>query len=57
VSLLWEDGGGEVFAFLRASDPRKALVRQLTEIEPLLADVGSSLTRTSRSRSSSTTQR
>src|SRR5438093_2413697 len=40
VSLLWEDGGGEVFAFLRASDPRKALARQLTEIEPLLADAG-----------------
>jgi hypothetical protein len=39
VSLLWS-GDEEVFAFLRASDPRKALIRQLTEIEPLLAEAG-----------------
>jgi hypothetical protein len=39
VSLLWS-GDDEVFAFLRASDPRKALVRQLTEIEPLLGQAG-----------------
>jgi hypothetical protein len=39
ASLVWE-GADEVFAFLRASDPRHALVRQLAEIEPLLAEAG-----------------
>ena len=39
ASLLQGDGD-EVFGFLRASDPRRDLARQLTEIEPLLAEHG-----------------
>ena len=39
ASLLW-NGGDEVFGFLRASDPRLALQRKLTEIEPLLTESG-----------------
>jgi hypothetical protein len=39
ASLLQGDGD-EVFSFLRASDPRRDLARQLTEIEPLLAEHG-----------------
>jgi hypothetical protein len=39
ASLLW-DGGGDVFGFLRASDPRRSLIRQMGEIEPLLAEAG-----------------
>ena len=39
ASLLHEEGD-EVFSFLRASDPRRDLARQLTEIEPLLAEHG-----------------
>jgi hypothetical protein len=39
VSLLY-DGGEAVFGFLRASDPRIALNRQLGEIEELLAGGG-----------------
>ena len=39
ASLLREEGD-EVFSFLRASDPRRDLARQLTEIEPLLAEHG-----------------
>ncbi|HEY7730811.1 MAG TPA: DEAD/DEAH box helicase [Gaiellaceae bacterium] len=39
ASRLQEEGD-EVFSFLRASDPRHDLARQLTEIEPLLAGHG-----------------
>src|SRR5438445_561391 len=39
ASLLWS-GGEDVFAFFRASDPRRALVRTLADIEPLLAEGG-----------------
>ena len=39
ASLLQEEGD-EIFSFLRASDPRRDLARQLTEIEPLLAEHG-----------------
>jgi hypothetical protein len=39
AALVW-DGADDVFAFLRASDPRKALTRQLAEVEPLLAAGG-----------------
>ena len=39
AALLHEEGD-EVFSFLRASDPRRDLARQLTEIEPLLAEHG-----------------
>jgi hypothetical protein len=39
ASLVW-GGDDDVFAFLRASDPRKALTRQLAEVEPLLAESG-----------------
>ncbi len=39
ASLLQQEGD-EVFSFLRASDPRRDLARQLTEIEPLLAEHG-----------------
>ena len=39
ASLLWEGGDG-VFSFLRSSDPRRALTRQLTVIEPILAEGG-----------------
>jgi hypothetical protein len=38
ASLLQE--GDEVFRFLRSSDPRRDLARQLAEIEPLLAEHG-----------------
>jgi hypothetical protein len=36
ASLVWE-GGGDIFSFLRASDPRAALVEQIAELEPVLA--------------------
>jgi hypothetical protein len=39
ASLLWS-GGHEVYSFLRAGDARRDLIRQLTEIAPLLADAG-----------------
>jgi len=39
ASLLW-DGGGDVFGFLRAGNPRRDLFARLAEIEPLLADAG-----------------
>ena len=39
ASLLWQ-GGGAVFSFLRASDPRRDLIRELAHVEPLLAEVG-----------------
>jgi hypothetical protein len=39
-ALLLHEEGDEVFSFLRASDPRRDLARQLTEIEPLLAEHG-----------------
>ena len=39
ASLLW-NGGDEVFAFLRASDPRRALIHGLADVEPVLADGG-----------------
>ncbi len=39
ASLLW-NGGDEVFAFMRASDPRRALIRGLADIEPVLAEGG-----------------
>src|SRR5438445_1372526 len=35
AALLWS-GGESVFAFFRASDPRRALIQRLVEIEPLL---------------------
>src|SRR5665213_2884622 len=31
ASLLWSDAGDEVFAFMRASDPRRALIRGLED--------------------------
>jgi SNF2 family DNA or RNA helicase len=40
ASVLWSEGGDEVFAFLRASDARRALIRGLAEIEPVLAEGG-----------------
>ena len=39
ASLLWSRDD-DVFAFLRAGEPRRDLIRHLTELEPLLADVG-----------------
>jgi hypothetical protein len=39
ASLVW-DGGHGIFSFLRASDPRKDFIRELGEIEPLLAEHG-----------------
>ncbi|MGI9111532.1 MAG: SNF2 helicase-associated domain-containing protein, partial [Gaiellaceae bacterium] len=39
AGLLWSGDGG-VFSFLRASDPRRDLIRRLAELEPLLAEVG-----------------
>ncbi len=39
ASLVWE-GGEDIFSFLRARDPRKDLIRQLAELEPLLAEYG-----------------
>ena len=39
AALLWS-GGESVFAFFRASDPRRALIQRLVEIEPLLAEGG-----------------
>ena len=39
ASLL-EEGADEVFSFLRASDARRDLARQLTAVEPLLAERG-----------------
>src|SRR5260370_278249 len=40
ASLLWSGGGKSVFAFFRASDPHRALIQRLVEIEPLLAEGG-----------------
>ena len=40
ASLLWNEGGDEVFAFMRSSDPRKAVIRGLADVEPLLAEGG-----------------
>jgi len=37
ASLVW-DGGGDIFSFLRASDPQTAFVHRLAELEPLLAE-------------------
>jgi hypothetical protein len=39
ASLVWS-GADEVFSFLRASDPHLDLMRQLAEVEPLLAQLG-----------------
>ncbi len=39
ASLLWS-GGDDIFGFLRASDPRRALQQQVTAIEPVLAESG-----------------
>ena len=39
ASLL-EEGGDEVFSFLRASDARRDLAKQLTAVEPVLAERG-----------------
>jgi len=39
ASLL-DDGGEEVFAFLREGDPRSAIRRRLETIHPILADAG-----------------
>ena len=35
ASLVWE--GGDIFSFLRASDPQTAFVQRLAELEPLLS--------------------
>jgi hypothetical protein len=40
ASLAWDNKGDGIFSFLRASDPRKDFIRQLAEIEPLLAEHG-----------------
>src|SRR5258708_7360519 len=40
ATLLWGEGGDEVFAFMRSSDPRKALIRGLADVEPLLLEGG-----------------
>ena len=39
AALVWNGGGG-VFSFLRASDPRRDLIRQLAELEPILTEAG-----------------
>ena len=39
ASLVWNGEDG-IFSFLRASDPRRDLIRRLAEIEPLLAEAG-----------------
>jgi SNF2-related domain/SNF2 Helicase protein/Helicase conserved C-terminal domain len=39
ASRLW-DGGAEIFAFVRSSDPQRDLIRQLTPLEPVLAEAG-----------------
>jgi superfamily II DNA or RNA helicase len=39
ASLL-RSGDGDVFAFLRDGDPRRDLIRQLTELDPVLAEIG-----------------
>ncbi|MBM3677025.1 MAG: DEAD/DEAH box helicase, partial [Actinobacteria bacterium] len=39
AELLWQ-GRGDVFAFVRASDPRRDLARKLDEIDPILAQGG-----------------
>jgi hypothetical protein len=39
ASLLW-DRADDVFAFLRAGDPRRDLIRQLGELDPLLHEHG-----------------
>ena len=36
ASLVWE--GGDIFSFLRASDPQTAFVQRLAELEPLLTE-------------------
>jgi len=39
AALVWE-GGADIFSFLRASDPRDDLTRQLAELEPLFSAHG-----------------
>jgi hypothetical protein len=39
ASLLWS-GDDDIFAFLRDGDPRRDLIRQLTELDPVLAEIG-----------------
>jgi hypothetical protein len=39
ASLVWS-GADDVFSFLRASDPQHDLIRQLADVEPLLAELG-----------------
>jgi hypothetical protein len=39
ASRLW-DGGAEIFTFVRASDPHRDLIRQLSALEPVLAEAG-----------------
>ncbi len=39
ASMLWQNGA-DIFTFLRAGDPERALVRQLERIEPVLAEAG-----------------
>jgi hypothetical protein len=39
ASRLW-DGGAEIFSFVRSSDPQRDLARQLTPVEPVLAEAG-----------------
>jgi hypothetical protein len=39
AALVWE-GGADIFSFLRASDPRDDLMRQLAELEPLFSAHG-----------------
>ena len=56
ASLL-RDGSDEVFAFLRESDPRRALELRLQLIAPVLEAAGIELRATRRAPSSSTTRR
>ena len=49
ASLLWS-GDDDIFAFLRDGDPRRDLIRQLTELDPVLAEIGIESTRPSRMR-------
>ncbi len=39
AALLWS-GDDDVFTFLRDGDPRRDLIRQLTELDPVLAEIG-----------------
>jgi len=39
AALVWE-GGADIFSFLRSSDPRDDLTRQLAELEPLFSAHG-----------------